>query len=276
MEVEGGSIFITGGAGVIGKALAGVFLEAGMRVTISDRNEAGLADALAEFANRPDLLGIVHDVANPESWEDAVSQAEAAFGPVSVLCNNAGLASSRRPAHEIDVEDWDRIAVVNLKGVFLGVRSLAPRMIRNGGGHIVNTASMAGVIATTGLGDYTAMKFGVVGLTETIRVELAPFGIGVSLFCPGTTGGGVGRDVEQNRAAVAAGNMDPVWVARRVLEAIRNNELYIFTHPEYRSLVEARSAMLLSAFNDPAQPGFQTPEKQIERMARNAYPPAAR
>jgi NAD(P)-dependent dehydrogenase (short-subunit alcohol dehydrogenase family) len=275
MDVAGKVAFITGGAGVIGLAMAQVFLDAGMRVALADRDPATLAEGVERLGDRPGLFAVAHDVADPASWEDTISRVEPALGPISLLCNNAGVASARKPIHEIDIAAWDRIMAVNLRGVFLGVRTLAPRMIAQSGGHIVNTASMSGMLGVTGLGDYTAMKFGVVGLSETLRAELAPHGVGVSILCPGSTGAGVGRTPAQNREAVAAGNMDPLWVARRVLAAVRANELYVFTHPEYRALVAARAEMLLAAFGEPAQPGFKTPKAQLERMSRSAYPPKA-
>jgi NAD(P)-dependent dehydrogenase (short-subunit alcohol dehydrogenase family) len=273
MQVEGKVAFITGGAGVIGIALARVLLEAGARVVVADCSEAALADAVLAMGNPARLLAIVHDVADAQSWMSALATAEAAFGPVSLLFNNAAVPSRRKPLHEIAVEDWDRIVAVNLRGVFLGARTVVPRMIARGEGHIVNTASMAGLLAVTGLGDYGATKFAVVGISETMRAELAPFGIGVSVLCPGTTGMGVGRDAAQNAAAVAGGHMNPIWVARNVLRAIEKDELYVITHPDYRDLVAARSDMLLAAFGDPAQPGFRTPAAQLERMSRSAYPP---
>jgi NAD(P)-dependent dehydrogenase (short-subunit alcohol dehydrogenase family) len=273
MQIEGKVAFISGGAGVIGVALARVLLEAGGRVVIADRNEEALSAAARAMGNPGQLLGVVHDVADAESWTDALTTAEAAFGPVSLLCNNAAIPSRRRPLHEIAVEDWDRIVAVNLRGVFLGARTVAPQMIVRGEGHIVNTASMAGLLAVAGLGDYGATKFAVVGISETMRAELAPFGIGVSVLCPGTTGMGVGRDAAQNAAAVAGGHMDPIWVARSVLRAIETDQLYVITHPDYRHFVAARSDMLLAAFGDPAQPGFRTPAAQLERMSRSVYPP---
>ena len=266
-DFAGKAAFITGGASGIGLALGRALAEAGCRVMLADIEEAALHDALRGFEGTgSDIRGVVCDVADPASVEAAAERTVAAFGNVHILCNNAGVAGGSGIG-EISLESWRWVLDVNLMGVVHGLRAFLPHMRAHGeGGHIVNTASMAGLLSDGGMGlsPYSASKYAVVAMSEGLRAELEPSGIGVTVLCPGyvrTRIAEAGRNRQPRYGAPAAlrrtakvaervrAGMDPQAVAERVLAAIRNDELYVFTHPEYRPAVEARFAGILAGFD---------------------------
>ena len=266
-DFAGKAAFITGGASGIGLALGRALAEAGCRVMLADIEEAALHDALRGFeATGSDIRGVVCDVADPASVEAATEKTIAAFGNVHILCNNAGVAGGSGIG-EISLESWRWVLDVNLMGVVHGLRAFLPHMRAHGeGGHIVNTASMAGLLSDGGMGlsPYSASKYAVVAMSEGLRAELEPSGIGVTVLCPGyvrTRIAEAGRNRQPRYGAPAAlrrtaevaervrAGIDPQAVAERVLAAIRNDELYVFTHPEYRPAVEARFAGILAGFD---------------------------
>ena len=268
-DLAGKSAFVTGGASGIGLALGRALAEAGCRVMLADIEQGPLAEAVGTL-NRigPDIRGIACDVADPGSVERAAGEAISAFGNIHILCNNAGVAAGSG-IEDISLASWRWVIDVNLMGVVHGLAALLPHMRAHGeGGHIVNTASMAGLLSDGGMGfsPYSASKYAVVAMSEGLRAELEPDGIGVSVLCPGFVRTRIaeagrsrparyGAHVASARTAavtelVRAG-MDPKAVADRVLAAIRNDELYIVTHPDYRPAVEARFARILAAFDTP-------------------------
>ena len=268
-EFAGKAAFITGGASGIGLALGHAFAEAGCRVMLADIEETALRDAVRSLEDiGPEIRSVVCDVADPASVDAAAEKTVAAFGKVHILCNNAGVAGGSG-GEAILLANWRWVLDVNLMGVVHGIASFLPHMRAHGeGGHIVNTASMAGMLSGGGLGfsPYTASKYAVVGISEGLSAELQPLGIGVTVLCPGyvrTRIAEAGRNRHarygahpaSSRAAAVAEfvrtGMDPKVVADRVLAAIRDDELYVFTHPEYRPAVEARFAGILAAFDDP-------------------------
>lgn len=269
-DLEGKVAFITGAASGIGLAIARSFAAAGMKVVIADIQADALERARAELkGSNADVLAIELDVTDRDAMARAADEAEAAFGNVHVLCNNAGVAAFG-PLDEATYQDWDWVLGVNLHGVINGIQTFVARIKRHGeGGHVVNTASIAGTVALPGLGIYNATKFAVVGISETLVQELEPDGIGVSVLCPGfvdtniydsqrnrpkalqnpdTDPGqeflGGGEQVEQVRGSA----MDPAVVGEKVLEAVRSNEFYILTHPDFRPLVEARMKNIMDGF----------------------------
>src|SRR5262245_39018703 len=167
--------FITGGASGIGLAMAHAFAAQQMNVAIADVNAESLDAAASELrALGARVSAVVVDVRNRDNWEQAAARVESELGPVDVLCNNAGV-TGYSPLAETAPADWDWIIAVNLTGSFNGVHTFAPRMIARGtGGHIVNTASTAGLYAmkSATVGAYVASKFGVVGMSEMLRREL--------------------------------------------------------------------------------------------------------
>jgi len=266
-ESAGKSAFVTGGASGIGLALGRALAEAGCRVMLADIEESALADAVGTLGEiGPEIRGIVCDVADPDLVDRAAGEAIAAFGSIHVLCNNAGVAGGSG-IEAISLASWRWVIDVNLMGVVHGLAALLPHMRAHGeGGHIVNTASMAGLLSDGGMGfsPYSASKYAVVAMSEGLAAELQPHGIGVSVLCPGFVRTRIaeagrsrparyGAHVASPRTAavtelVRAG-MDPKAVADRVLAAIRDDELYIFTHSDYRPAVEARFARILAAFD---------------------------
>lgn len=270
-EFKGKTAFVTGGASGIGLAMAKAFAENGMNVMLADVEQNALDSALKDlnqYGNH--VRGVACDVADPDSVERAAQASFAAFGKVHILCNNAGVAAGSG-IDSISVESWRWVVDVNLMGVVYGVRSFLPHIRAHGeGGHIVNTASMAGMVSGW-FSPYDATKFAVVAMSEGLRPQLQPLGIGVSVLCPyfvRTKIGESGRNrqerygqmstldpgspvaavVEEIRKQIAAG-LDPAEVAARVLAAIENEELYIFTHPNMREFVEARFAAIEAAMD---------------------------
>ena len=297
--LAGRTALITGGASGIGLGMARAFLAAGLKVAIADINEASLEAARAAL---PGLgAAVVLDVTRADQWEQAADQVEAALGPVEILCNNAGIAQGRfadgrdTTVAEMPEALWRLVLEVNATGTFLGARTIVPRMLARGGwGHVVNTASTGGLMAPGGIAAYCASKFAVVGLSESMRAELAPAGIGVSVLCPG----GVRSSLFASSVAVRARTpeafqglatqgtealrieqaqrMDPVFVGEAVLKAIAGNAMYVIPHPEYRGHIEERHAALLAAFGEPAQPGYRDTDVTFERFRNPEYAKAAR
>jgi NAD(P)-dependent dehydrogenase (short-subunit alcohol dehydrogenase family) len=271
-ELAGKTAFVTGGAAGIGLALGRAFAQAGMKVMLADIETDALQAAVKSLQEiSPDISGTICDVADAASVERAAKASFDAFGHVHVVCNNAGVAAGGG-IDNISLDNWRWVIDVNLMGVLHGIKSFLPHIRAHGeGGHIVNTASMAGMENELGFSPYGASKFAVVSMSEGLAMQLEPHGIGVSVLCPSfvrTRIGESGRnrpgrygqskplDPASPAAAMVAGiatqieaGIDPASVAVRVLTAIRENELYIFTHPGMRAKVEARFAAILAAMD---------------------------
>ena len=298
-KLAGKTALITGGASGIGLGMARAFLAAGLQVAIADINEAALETAEAALPGLGKALTL--DVTRAAEWERALDAVEAALGEVEILCNNAGVGQGRfADGRKIGVAEmpealWRMVLEINATGTFLGVRAMVPRMLARGQwGHIVNTASTGGLMAPGGIAAYCASKYAVVGLSESLRAELAPAGIGVSVLCPG----GVRSNLFASSVAVRAGvsgasegmatvgsealrieqaqRMDPVFVGGMVLRAIVGNAMYIIPHPEYLGHIEERHAALVAAFGDSAQPGYQDTDVTFERFRNPEYAQARR
>jgi NAD(P)-dependent dehydrogenase (short-subunit alcohol dehydrogenase family) len=238
---------VTGGASGIGRALALAFARERVRVVLADVDEPGMAGVAGEIkAAGGEALAVRTDVTELGSVQALADRAFAAFGRVHVLCNNAGIAlwgGLETMTHR----DWQWAISVNLWGVIHGLEAFLPRMIaQKEGGHVVNTASMAGLVATRGLGVYNTTKYAVVGLSETLVKDLKPYGIGVTVLCPMGVATQI-RSSERSRPAAlrnpeGGGRAEPVElmgrtlepdaVAAMVLAAIRADELYVITHDE--------------------------------------------
>jgi NAD(P)-dependent dehydrogenase (short-subunit alcohol dehydrogenase family) len=273
-ELAGKTAFVTGGAAGIGLALGRAFAQSGMKVMLADIETDALQVAVKSLQEiSPDIRGTICDVADAESVERAAQATFEAFGRVHVVCNNAGVAAGGGIDH-ISLDNWRWVIDVNLMGVLHGIKSFLPHIRAHGeGGHIVNTASMAGMQVGLGFSPYGASKFAVVSMSEGLAHQLKPhgIGIGVSVLCPSFVRTGIGAS-ERNRperygqsqpldpaspaaAMVAAiarnidAGLEPDTVAARVLTAIRDDKLYIFTHPGMRDEVEARFAAILAAMD---------------------------
>lgn len=242
----GRTAVVTGGGSGIGRALALGLAREGARVVIGDRDQAAMTEVVGAIrAEGGEALGVVTDVSDLAQVTALADRAFAAFGKVHVLCNNAGVAvwgGLETATHR----DWQWVLGVNLWGVIHGVEAFVPRMIaQREPGHVLNTASMAGLIASQGLGVYNTSKYAVVGLSETLAKDLRPYRIGVSVLCP------MGVDTrinvsERNRPAelhndapppdaplpLIGRTLAPETVADMALAAIRENRLYVITHDE--------------------------------------------
>lgn len=185
-SLQGKTALITGGSRGIGLAIARRLGQMGARVAISARSQAALEKAVASLSESGvKALAIPADVSLAAQVEEMVRRANAAFGDIHILVNNAGVGVFG-PAHEQREEDWDKVIDTNLKGVFLCSRAVAPQMIRQGTGHIINISSLAGKNANAGGGIYYASKWGLQGLTFCMAEDLRPYGIRVSVICPGS------------------------------------------------------------------------------------------
>src|ERR1700686_3205972 len=185
-DIAGKTAFVTGGASGIGLALGRAFAEAGMKVVLADIETDALATAVRSLHDLgSEVRGIPCDVTDPDSVERAAKASYEAFGNVHVVCNNAGVAGGSG-IDSISLDDWRWVLDVNLMGVLYGIRTFLPHIRAHGeGGHIVNTASMAGMDSGLGFSSYAASKFAVVTMSEGLAMQIKPFGIGVTVLCPG-------------------------------------------------------------------------------------------
>jgi NAD(P)-dependent dehydrogenase (short-subunit alcohol dehydrogenase family) len=203
-----------------------------------------LKGAVADFPGP--VHGVVMDVSKPEDWQRAQAEAEKKFGPVDILVNCAAIPPKQVPILDVDIDFFDRLLAVNLKGVFYGMKTFGTGMRARKYGHILNIASHAGLFGHPAIGEYVAAKYGVVGITETARMELEPFGVGVGVCTPGLV---------RSNMTVGMG-MEPIWIGRAILKGIEENKPFIITHPNCREPIEARHRSLMSCIGDWAQPGF--------------------
>lgn len=289
MDFKGKTALITGGVSGIGFGIARAFCAAGIDLVLSYRNEDYRAQAEAWFAahGRPMPRFVELDVTDRGRWAELAGE----VGPVHILVNNAGV-SVFGPTDEASYADFDWIMGVNFGGVVNGLVTFIPHIKAQGeGGHVVNVASMAAYLSGPQAGIYTASKFAVRGLTECLRYNLAPYGIGVSLMCPGLTrtrawdsalkrpaafaeSGFAPPDqaeLEQFGTAFEAG-MDPLEVGEKTLAGMTENRAVIFTHPEFaEDFAEIYRASVAALPDEPVPEGRQ----HIERLRREANRAAA-
>jgi len=238
---------VTGGGSGIGRALSLALAREGARVVVADIDEPAMRGVVDEARGHGvEALAVRTDVTELNQMQALADRAWQTFGAVHVLCNNAGVAAwgaLQNATHH----DWQWVLSVNLWGVIHGVETFVPRMIAGGQrGHIVNTASMAGLIASQGLGVYNTSKYAVVGLSETLAKDLRSHGIGVSVLCPMGVETRI-RESERSRPAglrnesgsaaepaveLIGRSLRPDAVADMVLDAVRRGELYVITHDE--------------------------------------------
>jgi NAD(P)-dependent dehydrogenase (short-subunit alcohol dehydrogenase family) len=253
LQLAGSTAFVTGAASGIGLAIARALVAEGSRVALADVDQNAL-DAAAEELGEA-AMAIVLDVTDRPGWALAKDLVEAKFGHVDILVNNAGIGPDLNRLDEMPPERFDRLIAIKLTGTFNGIHTFVPGMKSREHGHVVNTASMAGLIASAKLGAYTASKFAVVGMTEVLRAELAGSGVSASVLCPGLVATNLGETTRKagvqraGKAPGTAGGIDPAQVGALVVQGIREDWLHIITHGEYRSFVAERSARILAAFD---------------------------
>lgn len=288
IDFAGRTAFVTGGANGIGIGLVRALLAEGCRVAIADIRQDSIDQALKTLDNQM-VMGVQVDVSGRDAMEQAADAVEAKFGPVSLLFNNAGI-NLFQPIEDSSYSDWDWVMGVNLHGPINGVMTFVPRMIKAGnGGYIVNTASMAGWLAAGSPGIYNTTKFAVRGMSESLRYSLAPHGIGVSILCPGLVKSYIyaSDDVRPKELLEGAKpidtenvkrlaefhefGMEPDVIAARVLDGMRANRAYIFSHPEFRDELAGLFEEYLSDFQDyPNDPGFEK-RTGFEAFRRERY-----
>ena len=272
-QFSGKTLVVSGGAEGIGFSIARALGKQGMNVVLGDidANQLVLAKKALEDEGI-NVLTVQMDVTDPGQWQNMASLTIERFGKVHMLVNNAGV-SARPGAIEKTVEqDWRWVIDVNLMGVVFGTQTFVPLMkSHNEGGWLINVASMAGMVGVPMAGAYTATKVAVVGMSESWQVELKPHNIQVSVLCPAFVKTRINLSERNKPAALKAAKdpnkdssaglamakqmqdiidngLEPDLIAERVVEAINANELYIFTHPNYRKVVQRRYKAIDDAF----------------------------
>lgn len=261
MQLEASQVaVVTGAASGIGYALADAFGERGLSVVLCDVEVPALTEAASRLEQRGvKTLAVPVDVRDLEQVRDAARQTVARFGKVDIVCNNAGVVVTPKAMWEFSQPDWTWVVGVNLWGVINGISAFVPLLVEQGHGYVLNTASMAGIATVPFLGPYTATKHAVVGLSESLRAELAQRapGVGVSVLCPGlvaTRLGGANRnrpaDLVESPSVTApaptpsGAGLDPAVVAAEALAAIEADQLHLAPGPGNRALVAARVQQL--------------------------------
>jgi NAD(P)-dependent dehydrogenase (short-subunit alcohol dehydrogenase family) len=266
-DVAGRVAVITGGASGIGRGMAEVFAGAGMKIVLADVDETRVAEtARALEKSGAQVLPVRTDVSKQDEVDRLAQRALDAFGAVHVVCNNAGVAHGGVPTWESTLHDWEWIVGVNLMGVVHGVRTFTPILIEEGEGHIVNTASMAGLISGAGNALYGVTKHAVVALSEALfnELRLAQTNVHVSVLCPGWINTEILRSSERNQPdavrrsrpevrttpeseirrkqveTLVASGLSPARVGELVLAAIRAERFWILTHPEWKGAIRHR------------------------------------
>jgi NAD(P)-dependent dehydrogenase (short-subunit alcohol dehydrogenase family) len=265
-ELRGKVAVVPGAASGIGRAMAERFAREGMKLVLADVQEKPLLEARdAILRAGADAVGVPTDVSKWEQVAALAEQAVQAFGAAHVLCNNAGVAAGGL-SWEMSGADWDWVFAVNQSSVVHGIRAFVPRMIAQGEGHVVNTASIAGLLSAPGMAPYCATKHAVVAISECLHLDLAVTGnaskVHVSVLCPAWVKTNI-ADSERNRPASSparaiqdrspqeqlmdqlvraaiAGGISADEVAEQVLQAIVEERFWILTHPKTKKAVERR------------------------------------
>ncbi|HIG02488.1 MAG TPA: SDR family NAD(P)-dependent oxidoreductase [Myxococcales bacterium] len=272
-EFQGNVAVITGAASGIGKGLARQCAAEGMRVVLADVDEAGLGEIRSELEKRgTEVLAVPTDVRQAENVDALAAASLEKFGAVHLVFNNAGVLLSGFAWERTD-DDWRWVLDVNLFGVINGVRSFMPILLDQGGpGHIVNTASVGGLMAGPFLSPYIVSKHAVVALTESVYHELATLDtqVGISVLCPGPIATGIGdserirpadqsdtraleseaeKEYDSQLSSGILSGMEPDEVGRIVFEGLRGDRFWIYTHPVYREAIQGRMESILSGTN---------------------------
>lgn len=278
-DFAGRTAFVTGGANGVGIGIVRALLNEGCKVAIADIRQDAIDKALASLDNR-EVMGVQLDVASREGFARAAEEVEGQFGPVSILVNNAGV-NLFQTIEDSSYDDWDWLIGVNLHGVINGVQTFVPRMVervKDGtqvGGHVINTASMAGFLSSGSPGIYNTTKAAVRGLSESLRYSLLQYGIGVSVLCPGLVKSviyasddvrpdalkahmrPVDKAAVERLQGVHEFGMEPDVIGARTIEAVKANRLYIFSHPDHKEELREVFDYILDHYVDyPKDPGY--------------------
>jgi NAD(P)-dependent dehydrogenase (short-subunit alcohol dehydrogenase family) len=285
-HLTGKTAFITGGASGLGLGIAKACAKEGMTVVIADFRRKAIDEALQLFKdNNWPAHGIELDVTDREGYVKAADEAEAAFGKIHVLVNNAGIGIREGKLWEDDIRDIDLAIDVNYRGVLNGIMTIVPRILKHGeGGHVVSTASKAALVPVPGFTLYNSLKMAVVTVMETLASDLEGTGIGSSVFCPGPFMTNLGMSSGEVRAkhlgvevpaftpppprSEDAAPMpqidfskimrDPDEAGERVVRGIKRGDLYILSHADFKGGWDARAAAVSKAFPDEAEnPDFK-------------------
>lgn len=262
-DLTGKVAVVTGGASGIGLAMAQRFAAAGAKLMLGDIEAEALERTIVMLrAEGHDVDGLQGDVAKADDVEALASRTYDRYGAAHIVCNNAGVVTFK-PAWEQTLDDWKWVLGVDLWGVIHGIRSFVPRMIAGGEvGHIVNTASTAGLLGFAGIAPYVAAKMGVVGASESLLNDLRAAGhrIGVSVICPGAVRTRI-RDSERNRPGHAHESdgstmeskeaIDPGDVAELVLDAVQTGTFWVLPHQRYVDMFSERAASAQSRTDPP-------------------------
>lgn len=276
-NLKGKTAFITGSASGIGLGIAKACAKAGMNVVIADMRQNAIDEALTIFKkNNWPAIAVRLNVTDRAAYKEAADKAEAAFGNIHVLVNNAGIGCAGGPLWSVSHKDTDLALSINIIGVLNGIQEIVPRMIAHGeGGHIVSTASKAALLPVPGCGLYNVTKSAVVGIMESLAEDLVGTNIGASAFCPGgyITNLGVSssevtaeitgekssmpplpeKDDNEPMPAMAEWNTllrSPDDAGERVVRGIQRGDLYILTHAEFKEGVKSRADAIIRAFPD--------------------------
>ncbi|MBM4362847.1 MAG: SDR family NAD(P)-dependent oxidoreductase [Deltaproteobacteria bacterium] len=271
MEHLSGSVaVVTGGASGIGLALGKRFAAEGMQVVLADVEPGALEQAVAELsATGASVLGVRTDVSDPDALVRLRDATLARFGKVNVLCNNAGVQRSA-PTWKLTDREWRWLVDVNLLGVVNGIRAFVPRMLEQGDPcHVVNTASLGGLVSAPFMSAYCSTKYAVVALSESLRGELGGSNVGVSVLCPAFVRTRLGdadrnmpdalevglsaeeieerRNIGRGAAALVEGGISVDIVSDSVVDALRRGRFYVITHPEAIGAFKKRADIILRA-----------------------------
>ena len=269
-DFAGKTAFITGGASGLGLGIAKACAVRGMNVVIADLRQSALDAAKQVFdENNWKALFLILNISDRDGFAKAADAAEAEFGKIHLLVNNAGIACTGGPFWEVTYEETDFAIDVNLKGILNGIHEIVPRMLKHGEeSHIVSTASMAGIIPNQNFGLYNITKAGVVSIMETLAEDFGETNIGSSVFCPGPHNTTLGKSSSEVTGTLMRGE-DPVTdeedkpssfdtsltkapdeAGERVLRGISRGDLYIFTHSEFKKGFEEKADTILKSFPD--------------------------
>lgn len=279
IELNGKTAFITGGASGLGLGIAKACAREGMNVVIADFRQAAIDEALSVFKeNGWPAHGILLDVTDRVQFTQAADEAEAVFGKIHVLVNNAGIGHREGPIWETSYEDMDFFIDINYKSILNGIRTILPRILKHGeGGHVVSTSSKNGLIPVPGMVLYNSTKRAVMAIMETLAIDLEGTGVGASVFCPGPHQTNLGQStnaLREKQLGAPFKQADPSKMKKtidfdptidfskmertpdeagvRVVRGIKRNDLFILTHSEWKEGWEAHAAAVTRSFPDEA------------------------